>query len=121
MRASSPFLGCVLLPEITQEVLKPRFECLEIEFKHMLDVFGECFRRGDCRRELPTVLGALVRLDHALQQIRDRDLLGNLPPEASLRFLDIVDRYYATVDALEECGRLMHTLRIERYWGDYAL
>ena len=54
---------------------------------------------------------------HAVQQIRDRDLLGNLPPEASLRFLDIVDRYHATVDALVECGRSMHTLRIERYWG----
>ena len=56
-----------------------------------------------------------------MQQIRDRDLLGNLPPEASLRFLDIVDRYHATVDALVECDRSMHILRVERYWGDYGL
>ena len=24
-------------------------------------------------------------------------------------------------DALEECGRLVRTLKIQRYWGDYAL
>jgi hypothetical protein len=60
-------------------------------------------------------------MDHVVQQIRDRNLLGELPPEASLRLLDVVDRYHATADALEECGRLIDSLRIERYWGDYGL
>ena len=52
---------------------------------------------------------------------RDRNLLGDLPQEASLRFLDIVDRYHATADALDNCSRLTSNLRIERYWGDYGL
>ena len=41
--------------------------------------------------------------------------------EAALRTLDLVDRYHATGEALEECGRLIQTLEIQRYWGDYAL
>ncbi len=45
----------------------------------MLDAFAECFREGDCSRELPTVDGALTEMDDAVQQIRDRNLLGNLP------------------------------------------
>jgi hypothetical protein len=57
-------------------------------------------------------------MDHAVQQIRDSNLLGNLHPEASLRVLDLVDRYHATADALERCGEMLHALRIERYWGD---
>ena len=60
-------------------------------------------------------------MDHAIQPIPDCNLLGNLPPEASLRFLDIVDRYHATADALDECGRLIRALQIERYLGDYGL
>jgi hypothetical protein len=86
-----------------------------------LDAFAECFGEGDCSREFPTVDGALTEMDHAVQQIRDRNLLGNLPPEASLRVLDLVDRYHATADALEQCGERLHALRIERYWGDYGL
>ena len=35
--------------------------------------------------------------------------------------LDLVDRYHATADALDECGRLVRTLEIQRYLGDYAL
>jgi hypothetical protein len=58
-----------------------------------LDAFGECFREGDCSREFPTVDGALTAMDHAAQQIRNRNLLGKLSPEASLRVLDLVDRY----------------------------
>jgi hypothetical protein len=101
--------------------LTPQFERLEIEFKQMLDAFADCFRQGDCRRELPAVGGALTEMDHAVQQMRDRNLLGDLPPEASLRVLDLVDRYHATADALEQCGRLISSLQIQRYWGDYGL
>jgi hypothetical protein len=35
--------------------------------------------------------------------------------------LDLVDRYHASADALKQCGEMLHALRIERYWGDYAL
>jgi uncharacterized membrane protein YccC len=109
------------LPEITEQILKPQSERLEIEFKQMLDAFAECFRQGDSRRQLPTACGALTEMDHAVQQIRDRKMLADLTLEAPLRVLDLVDRYHATVDALDECGRLLCTLQIQRYWGDYGL
>jgi hypothetical protein len=109
------------LPEITEQILKPQFERLEIEFKQMLDVFAECFRQGDCRLQLPTVRGALGEMDNAMQQIRDRNLLASLPFEAPLRVLDLVERYHATADALDECSLLLSTLQIQRYRGDYGL
>jgi hypothetical protein len=86
----------------------------------MLDAMAECFRRGDCRREFPNVRGALAEMDQAVEQIRQSGTLaGQL--EASVRMLDLVDRYYATGEALEECARLVQTLQIQRYWGDFAL
>jgi Fusaric acid resistance protein family len=109
------------LPEITGQILKPQFERLEIEFRQMLDAFAECFRQGDCGRQLPTVHGALTEMDQTVRQIRDRNMLAGLPFEAPLRLLDLVDRYHATADALDECGRLVCTLQIQRYWADYGL
>jgi hypothetical protein len=94
---------------------------LEIEFKQMLDAFAKCFREGDSAREFPTLRGALSEMDHATQQIRDRNLLENLPYETSLRLLDLLDRYHATAQALAECSHLIGSLRIARYWGDYGL
>jgi hypothetical protein len=79
------------------------------------------FRQGDCRFQLPTVRGALSEMDDAMQQIRDRNLLADLPFEAPLQVLDLVERYHATADALDECSRLLCTLEIQRYWGDYGL
>jgi hypothetical protein len=64
---------------------------------------------------------ALTEMDYAFQQMRDRNLLVNLPTDASLRVLDLVDRYHGSADALAQCGEKLHALRIERYWGDYAL
>jgi len=109
------------LPEITEPILEPQFERLEIEFKQMLDAFAMCFRQGNCRLQLPTVRGALSEMDNAVQQIRDRNLLAGLPFEAPLRVLDLVERYHATADALDECSRSVGTLQIQRYWGDYGL
>ncbi|HXM26528.1 MAG TPA: FUSC family protein [Chthoniobacterales bacterium] len=109
------------LPEITEQTLKPQFERLEIEFKQMLDAFAECFRQNDCRFQLPTVRGALTEMDNAIQQIRDRNMLAGLTFEAPLRVLDLVERYHATADALDECGRLLRTLQLQRYRGDYGL
>jgi hypothetical protein len=109
------------LPEITEQILKPQFERLEIEFKQMLDAFAECFRQGDCRFQLPTIRGALTEMDNAIQQIRDRNMLAGLTFEAPLQVLDLVERYHATADALDECGRLLRTLQLQRYRGDYGL
>jgi uncharacterized membrane protein YccC len=109
------------LPEITEQILKPQFERLEMEFKQMLDAFAECFRQGFCECQLPTVRGALSEMDNAVQQIRDRNMLAGLPFEAPLRVLDLVERYHATADALDECGRLLCTLQIQRYQWDYGL
>jgi uncharacterized membrane protein YccC len=109
------------LPEVAEQILKPQSERLEIQFKQMLDVFAECFRQGDCRLQLPSIRGALTGMDDAIQQIRDRNTLAGLPFEAPLRVLDLVDRYHATADALDACGRLLCTLQIQRYWGDYGL
>jgi hypothetical protein len=90
-----------MLPEITEQILKPQAERLETEFKQMLDAFAECFRQGDCRFQLPTVRGALTEMDDAIQQIRDRNGLADLPLEAPLRVLDLVERYYASAEALD--------------------
>jgi uncharacterized membrane protein YccC len=110
-----------LLPEMAEAVLRPQFQGLEIEFKQMLDAFTECFRQGDCRRELPSLRGALAGMDQAVEQIRQSRILAGQNLEAAVRMLDLVDRYHATGEALEECGRLVRTLEIQRYWGDYAL
>jgi hypothetical protein len=113
--------GLVSRPDIAAQMLRPQFERLEIEFKQVLDAFAECFRQGDCRRQLPTVRGALSEMDHAVQQLRESNLLTDLTLEAPLLVLDLVDRYHATADTLDECSRLLSRLQIQRYWGDYGL
>jgi hypothetical protein len=60
-------------------------------------------------------------MDDAIQQIRDRKMLADLPLEAPLRLFELVEIYHAAGEALEECGQLVRTLEIQRYWGDYAL
>jgi uncharacterized membrane protein YccC len=109
------------LPEIAAPILRPQFEGLETAFKQMLDAFAECFRQGDCRRELPSVDGKLAEMDQAVEQIHQSRIFVGQNLEAAVRLLDLVDRYHATGEALEECGRLVRTLEIQRYWGDYAL
>ena len=109
------------VPEIVEGMVRPQFERLEVEFEQMLDALSECFRRGDCQRDLPTVRGALAELDQVVEEIRERRMFANQGLEAPLRLLDVVDRYHQTADSLEECGRMVRTLKIQRYWGDYAL
>jgi uncharacterized membrane protein YccC len=110
-----------ILPEIAGPILRPQFERLEIEFKQMLDAFTECFRQGNCHRELPSVHGALAEMDQAVKQIRDSRILADQKLEVPLQMLDLANRYQAIGEALEECGRLVQTLEIQRYLGDYAL
>jgi hypothetical protein len=94
---------------------------LELEFDQMLSAFAECLRKGDCDRALPSFIGALKRMDHAAEQVRDRALLADQTLEGSLHVFDLADRYHAIGDSLSECGCLLRTLRIHRYWGDYFL
>jgi hypothetical protein len=109
------------LPEITEQILELQSERLEIKFNQILDTFVECFRQGNCALQLPTVRGALIAMDDAVQQIRDRKMLEGMPFDVPLRVLDLVEHYHATANALEECGRWLRTLEIQRYWGDYGL
>jgi hypothetical protein len=110
-----------ILPEITQGILRPRFERLEVEFKQMLDAFAECLRQRDCRRELPGLWSALGEMDEALESIRQSEILNGQPLEAPVHMLELVDHYHATGEALEECRRLIGTLKIHRYWGHCPL
>src|SRR5215469_235414 len=110
-----------ILPEITESILRPQFERMEIEFKQVLDAFAECFWHGDCRRELPSVQGALTELDQAVEQIRQSRILSGQKLDAPVRVLELVNRYHATAEALERCGRLVRSLEIQKYWGDCAL
>jgi Fusaric acid resistance protein family len=110
-----------ILPEIAEPVLQLQFERLEVEFKQMLDAFAGCFRQGDCRRQFPTTRGALAGMDDAVQKARESGMFAGKTTEMALRMLNLVDHYHATAAALDECGRLLRNLQIERYWGDYGL
>jgi uncharacterized membrane protein YccC len=105
-----------ILPEITEAILRPQFDRLEIELKQVLDAFAECFRRGDCRRDLPSVQGALAEMDQAVERMRQSRFLSGQKLEAPVRMLELVNRYHATGEALEQCGQLVRSLQIHRYW-----
>ena len=68
--------GRQTLPESGQAVLRPRFEWLEAEFQQMLDAFAECFRRGDCRREIPSLNGALSEIEAPTESIPESESLN---------------------------------------------
>ena len=111
-----------ILQAMAEPGLRLQFECMEVEFKQVLEAFGACLRQGDGRRPLPALQGALAGLDQAVQAVRDRRrAAGRLPAEAPWRPLALVDRYHATAEALERCGRLLSSLQLQRYWGDHAL
>jgi hypothetical protein len=52
-----------LLREMVEPRLRLEFDCLDVEFKQVLQAFGACFRHGDGRRPLPALRGALAGLD----------------------------------------------------------
>jgi hypothetical protein len=57
-----------------------------------------------------------------VRAIRDRHrIAGQLPAEAPWLPLALVDRYYATAEAMQGCGSLLGSLHLQRYWGDHAL
>jgi L-rhamnose mutarotase len=63
------------------------------EFKQILDAFAECFRQGNCRRELPNAKGALAAMSQAVERIGQSQILLNPGLEAAVRTVDVVDRY----------------------------
>ena len=87
----------------------------------MLDAFLEAFRKEDFQRDFPVLDGALAEIDQTVEQIRDRGILDNLSLDAPLRVLDLVGRYHGVADGLHECARLIRSLRMHEYSGDYAL
>jgi uncharacterized membrane protein YccC len=109
------------LPQAAEPLLRPELERLESEFHQMLNAFAEAFRQGDCRRDYPSLQGALSAMDETVQQIRQSGILDVHKVTEPLRMLDLVGRYHLIADDLEECARLIRGLRIDRYWGDYAL
>jgi hypothetical protein len=102
-------------------VLRPEFERLEREFNEMLATFVECFRKGDCRRPVPTLRDALTKLDGALERIRESRILADQKLEVVMRMLELANRYQSMAEALKECGKIIQTLKLDRYLGDYAL
>jgi hypothetical protein len=60
-------------------------------------------------------------MDLALERIRDSRILADQKLEVPLQMLDLANLYHATAAALEECGRVLQTLEIRGFWGDYAL
>ena len=126
LQAAAPRIGHLVtyrknLPQAAEPLLRPTLDRLEIEFHQMLDTFSECFRKGDCRREIPTLHGALNAVHEVVQDIRQRGILHLHKVTEPLRMMDIVGRYHLVAEDLEECSRLIRQLRIDRYWGDYAL
>jgi hypothetical protein len=110
-----------ILPEVAEAILRPQFERLEILFKQMLDAFAQCLRQGDCRSQLPSLLRASSEIDGALESIRQSEFLNGPQAETLECLLELVDRYHAIGEALEECRRLVGALKIHRYWGHCGL
>jgi hypothetical protein len=109
------------LPPAAEPLLRPSLERLETEFHQILDTFSDCFRQGNCRRDFPTLHGAVHAMDEIVDHIRQSGILNVHKVTEPLRLLDLVGRYHILADDLEECSRLIRELKIERYWGDYAL
>jgi uncharacterized membrane protein YccC len=109
------------LPAKLEALVHSELEQLEIEFGQMTDAFADCFRKGDCRREFPTVRGALEGLRQRAEQIRRERLLATESLEAPIQLLEFIGRCQRIGDNLEECASLIKSLSIHLYWGDYAL
>jgi uncharacterized membrane protein YccC len=109
------------LPAKLGALVHGEFERLDIEFDQMTDAFADCFRQGDSRREFPTVRGALDGMRQSVERIRRERILATESLDAPIRLLELVSRYQAIGEGLEKCAGLIKSLKIHRYWGDYAL
>jgi uncharacterized membrane protein YccC len=109
------------IPETIRSALRPRLEAIEKEFDKMLDTFVECFRQGDSRRPFPTLRDALARLDEDLEKVRDSRVLAAEKLDVVMHTLELVNRYQAVAEGLEECSSAIQSLQLHRYVGDFAL
>ena len=109
------------LPTKLEGLVRSELDQLEIEFSQTTDAFVDCFRKGDCRREFPTVDAALYALRRRVDQIRKERLLATENLDAPIQLLEVISRCQHLGEELEECAGLIKSLSIHRYWGDYAL
>jgi len=109
------------LPSKLEALVHSELDQLEIEFVQMTDAFADCFRKGDCRREFPTVRGALDSLRLRVNQIRREQILATESLDAPIQLLDVISRCQRIGETLDECASVIKSLSIHRYWGDYAL
>ena len=80
------------LPAKLEALVHPELDQLEIEFGQMTDAFADCFRKGDCRREFPTVRGALDGLRLRSDQIRRERILATESLDPPTQLLDVISR-----------------------------
>jgi p-hydroxybenzoic acid efflux pump subunit AaeB len=113
--------GRFALPTKLEALVHPELDQLEVEFGQMTDAFADCFRKGDCRREFPTVRGALDGLRLRAEQIQRERIIATESLDAPIQLLEVVSRCQRIGETLEECAKLINSLSIHRYWGDYAL
>src|SRR5258708_59427 len=92
------------LPAKLDALVHSELEQLEIEFGQMTDAFADCFRKGDCRREFPTVRGALEGLGQRAEQIRRERILASESLDAPIQLLEVISRCQRIGDTLEECA-----------------
>jgi uncharacterized membrane protein YccC len=109
------------LPSKLEALVHSELDQLEIEFVQMTDAFADCFRKGDCRREFPTVRGALDSLRLRVNQIRREQILATESLDAPIQLLDVISRCQRIGETLDECASVIKSLSVHRYWGDYAL
>ena len=109
------------LPAKLESLVHSQLDQLEIEFIQTTDAFADCFRKGDCRCQFPTVRNAFERLRFRADQIHQERILATESLDAPIQLLEVVSRCQRIGDTLEECAVLIKSLSIHRYWGDYAL
>ena len=103
------------------EALQPEFERLRVDFTGMLDSFIDCFRKGDTRRDFPSLTDTMAKLAETIRTLRESGALVREGLSGLFRSVEIVNRYRSIADALEECRSIIQTLQLHRYVGDYRL
>ena len=109
------------LPANLNALVHPDFERLEVEFGQITDAFADCFRKGDCQRDFPTLGGAVNAMRERADQLRRDRALAAESVDAPMQLLELVSRYQTVEKGLQECASLIRSMKLHRYWGDYAL
>jgi hypothetical protein len=109
------------LPHQVDSILRPKLKAMEDGYNQLLEFYANCFRKGECRVEFPTVDRQARELLDSVQAIRDSGILTDEPVEVPLRVLEVVNRYLLTSDGFRKCTESIKALQIHRYWGDWVL